>query len=126
MGTWAGVPVHVLLDLAKPLPGATDVTYHSFQMMGRDDPLYPEGFYYESNPMMQATQPQTLMAYGLNGEELPVKNGAPMRLRVETSTGFRSAKWIERIDVVGRYDIIGRGKGGWFEDFDDYDRLQMI
>ncbi len=55
-----------------------------------------------------------------------MKNGAPLRMRLETSTGFRSIKWVERIEVVNRYDIIGKGRGGWFEDFDNYDRLQMI
>ncbi|WP_272913492.1 molybdopterin-dependent oxidoreductase [Corynebacterium renale] len=76
--------------------------------------------------MSEATQPETLVAISLNGEDVPVKNGAPLRMRLETSTGFRSIKWVERIEVVNRYDIIGKGRGGWFEDFDNYDRLQMI
>lgn len=126
IGRWGGVPLHVLLDMAKPLPGATDVMFKSFQCMGRDDNLYPEGFYYESCPMMEAMQPQTLVATNLNGENVPIKNGAPMRIRQEISTGFRSAKWVERIEVVNRYDIVGKSRGGWFEDFDNYDRLQMI
>lgn len=126
IGTWGGVPLHVLLDLVKPLPGATDVIFKCFQCMGRDDNLYPEGFYYDSAPMMEATQPQTLVATNLNGEDVPIKNGAPMRIRQEISCGFRSAKWVERIEVVNRYDIIGKSRGGWFEDFDNYDRMQMI
>ncbi|MDO5747105.1 MAG: molybdopterin-dependent oxidoreductase [Actinomycetaceae bacterium] len=126
IGTWGGVPLHVILDLVKPLPGATDVVFHCFQNMGRDDAIYPEGWYYESCPMMEARQPQTLVATNLNGEDIPIKNGAPVRIRQEISTGFRSAKWVERIEVVNRYDIIGKGRGGWFEDFDYYDRLQMI
>lgn len=126
VGEWGGVPLSVLLDLAKPLPGATDVVFHCFQNMGRDDAIYPEGWYYESCPMMEARQPQTLVATSLDGEAIPIKNGAPVRVRQEISTGFRSAKWVERIEVVNRYDIIGKGRGGWFEDFDDYDRMQMI
>lgn len=126
IGTWGGIPLAKLLELVKPLPGATDVVFKSFQQMGRDDALYPEGWYYESCPMMEAMQPQTLVATNLNGEDIPIKNGAPMRIRQEISTGFRSAKWVDRIEVVSRYDIIGKGRGGWFEDFDNYDRLQMI
>lgn len=126
VGTWGGVPLPRLLELVKPLPGATDVVFMCFQNMARDDELYPEGWYYESCPMMEATQPQTLIATTLNGKEIPIKNGAPCRLRQEISTGFRSAKWVERIEVVNRYDIIGKGRGGWFEDFDNYDRMQMI
>lgn len=126
VGKWEGIPVHALLELVKPLPGATDVIYMSHQRMGRDDPLYSESWYYDSNSMLEASQPQSLIAIGLNSDELPIKNGAPVRLRVETSTGFRSVKWLERIEVVNRYDIIGEGRGGWFEDNDYYDRMQMI
>ncbi len=49
-----------------------------------------------------------------------------MRLRTETSTGFRNLKWLERIEVVNRYDIILEGRGGYFEDADFYDRNQLI
>lgn len=127
IGRWRGVPVSDLLDLVGPLPGATDVVYLSFQDMGRDDALYEGGMYYESTPMIEARQPQTLVAFELNDEgEIPAKNGAPVRLRTETSTGFRNLKWLERIDVVNRYDIIVEGRGGYFEDADFYDRNQLI
>ncbi len=127
IGRWRGIPVSGLLDLVGPLPGATDVVYLSFQDMGRADALYEGGTYYESNPMIEARMPQTLIAFELNDEgEIPAKNGAPVRLRVETSTGFRSLKWLERIEVVNRYDIIAEGRGGYFEDADFYDRNQLI
>ncbi len=127
IGRWRGIPVADLLDLVRPLPGATDVVYTSFQDMGRDDPLYEGGTYYDSNPMIEARMPQTLIAFELNDEgEIAAKNGAPVRLRVETSTGFRSLKWLERIEVVNRYDIILEGRGGYYEDSDFYDRNQLI
>ena len=127
IGKWHGITVSDLLDLVGPLPGATDVVYLSFQSMGRDDALYEGGHFYESNPMIEARQPQTLIAFELNEEgEIPAKNGAPLRLRTETSTGFRNAKWVERIEVVNRYDVILEGRGGYFEDADFYDRNQLI
>lgn len=127
IGKWRGIPLYSLLELVKPLPGATDVAFLSFQDMDRDDPLYDGGYFYETAPMIEATQPQTLIAYDLNDDgEIPAKNGAPVRLRVETSTGFRNAKWLERIEVVNRYDIIGEGRGGYYEDADFYDRNQLI
>lgn len=127
IGKWRGITVSDLLDLVKPLPGATDVVYTSFQDMGRDDALYEGGTYYESTPMIEARMPQTLIAFDLNDEgEIPAKNGAPVRLRTETSTGFRNLKWLERIEVVNRYDIILEGRGGYFEDADFYDRNQLI
>lgn len=126
VGKWGGVPLRELLELARPLPGATDVAVLCFQNMSRDDDHYTGGFYYETASMEEATQPQSLIAITLNDEHIPIKNGAPCRLRLETSTGFRSAKWIERVEVVNRYDIIGDGEGGFFEDTGDYDRLQTL
>lgn len=127
IGRWSGIPVSDLLDLIVPLPGATDVVYTSFQNMNRDDALYEGGAYYESTPMIEARMPQTLIAFELNDEgEIPAKNGAPVRLRTESSTGFRSLKWLERIEVVNRYDIIAHGRGGYFEDTDFFDRNQLI
>ncbi|WP_338021068.1 molybdopterin-dependent oxidoreductase [Corynebacterium macginleyi] len=63
------------------------------------------------------------MAIGYDGGEIPIKNGAPVRLRLEISTGFRSAKWLDLIEVVNRFGIIGNGRGGFFEDTDSYDHL---
>lgn len=126
LGKWEGVPLAQLLDLVMPLEEASDVVVHSFQNMTRDDDNYNGSYYYESMPMVEARQPETLIAVGYDGGEIPIKNGAPMRLRLETSTGFRSAKWLDRIEVVNRFDIIGNGRGGFFEDTDSYDRLQML
>lgn len=112
---WRGITMSDLLDLVQPLPGATDVVYTSFQNMGRDDALYEGGTYYESTPMIEARMPQTLIAFELNDEgEIPAKNGGTVRLRLESSTGFRSLKWLERIEVVNRYDIILEGRGGYY------------
>lgn len=126
VGAWDGIPLGDLVRLAGPLPEAADVIVHSFQNMTRDDDTYEGSYYYESMSMEEAMQPQSLIAIGYGGDELPIKNGAPCRLRLETSTGFRSAKWIERIEVVSRFDIIGNGRGGFFEDTDSYDRLQTL
>ncbi|MEJ5997790.1 molybdopterin-dependent oxidoreductase [Corynebacterium sp. H130] len=126
VGKWDGVPLATLLNLVKPLDGASEVVVHSFQNMTRDDDLYNGAYYFESMPMLEAMQPQSLIAIGYDGDEIPIKNGAPMRLRLETSTGFRSAKWLDRIEVVNRFDIVGNGKGGFFEDTGSYDRLQTL
>jgi DMSO/TMAO reductase YedYZ molybdopterin-dependent catalytic subunit len=60
--------------------------------------------------------PQTILAYALNDEALPVKNGAPLRLRVERQLGYKQAKYLMRIDVVARLDDIRGGAGGYWED----------
>lgn len=126
IGQWDGVPLAELIDLARPLEGANEVVVTSFQNMTRDDDLYDGSYYYETLSFEEAMQPQSMIATGYLDGELPIKNGAPVRLRLETSTGYRSAKWIERIEITSRFDIIGNGKGGYFEDTGSYDRLQMI
>jgi DMSO/TMAO reductase YedYZ molybdopterin-dependent catalytic subunit len=63
-----------------------------------------------------AVQPQTILAYEMNGRPLPVPHGAPLRLRVENQLGYKMAKWINRIEVVDSFKHIGNGQGGWRDD----------
>ncbi|MEA2938686.1 MAG: hypothetical protein QOC56_2190, partial [Alphaproteobacteria bacterium] len=66
--------------------------------------------------MLDAFHPQTILAYGMNGGDLPTRHGAPLRLRVERQIGYKNAKFVNRIEAVDRLDRIGRGKGGFWED----------
>ena len=66
--------------------------------------------------MELAVHPQTILAYEMNGQPLPVSHGAPLRLRLETQLGFTMVKWIRAIEFVEDYKNIGKGYGGWFED----------
>jgi DMSO/TMAO reductase YedYZ molybdopterin-dependent catalytic subunit len=61
--------------------------------------------------MLDAWHPQTLLAYGMNGEELPSRHGAPLRLRVPRQLGFKSLKHLSRITVVESVKNIGKGLG---------------
>jgi len=73
-------------------------------------------YYYESLDLLEATHPQTILAYGLNGQSLPVANGAPVRVRAERQLGYKMPKYVERIELVESYDHISGGKGGYWED----------
>ncbi len=72
--------------------------------------------YYESIDLFDAVNPQTLLAYELNGRPLPVSNGAPVRLRVERQLGYKQAKYVMRIEMVDALAPIGDGRGGYWED----------
>ncbi|KQP73782.1 molybdopterin oxidoreductase [Methylobacterium sp. Leaf111] len=76
--------------------------------------------YYESIDLVNAFHPQTILAYDMNGQALPVSNGAPLRLRVERNLGYKQAKYVMRIEVVESFARLGEGKGGYWED-QDYD-----
>ncbi|MEH3119769.1 MAG: molybdopterin-dependent oxidoreductase [Methylorubrum populi] len=72
--------------------------------------------YYESIDLTDAFHPQTILAYDLNGQALPVPNGAPLRLRVERQLGYKQAKYVMRIEVTEGLKGIGDGNGGYWED----------
>jgi DMSO/TMAO reductase YedYZ molybdopterin-dependent catalytic subunit len=114
IGKWTGVPLRQVLARVQPLPTARYLVFHCADPM--DGPDVPASTYYESIDLVEAAHPQTILAYALNGEPLPVKNGAPLRLRVERQLGYKQAKYLMRIDLVERLDGIRGGKGGYWED----------
>jgi DMSO/TMAO reductase YedYZ molybdopterin-dependent catalytic subunit len=66
--------------------------------------------------MLDALHPQTILAYGMNGRDLPIGHGAPLRARVETQLGYKSLKFLRRIVVTDRFDDHGRQgniQNGW-------------
>jgi DMSO/TMAO reductase YedYZ molybdopterin-dependent catalytic subunit len=66
--------------------------------------------------MFDALHPQTILAYGMNGRDLPVPHGAPVRLRVETQLGYKSVKYLHRIVVKDEFDDMGKMgplQNGW-------------
>jgi DMSO/TMAO reductase YedYZ molybdopterin-dependent catalytic subunit len=72
--------------------------------------------YYESIDLFDAFNPQTILAYDLNGKPLPVSNGAPLRLRVERQLGYKQAKYVMRVELVDTLAGLGQGSGGYWED----------
>jgi DMSO/TMAO reductase YedYZ molybdopterin-dependent catalytic subunit len=72
--------------------------------------------YYESIDLFGARNPQTILAYGLNGQTLPIANGAPLRVRIEQQLGYKMAKYIQAIEIVDTFAKIAGGNGGYWED----------
>jgi DMSO/TMAO reductase YedYZ molybdopterin-dependent catalytic subunit len=109
---WSGVPLKHVLDAVRPLPSARFVVFHCA------DPMEGPGSarYYESIDMIDAVHPQTILAYELNDKQLPVANGAPLRLRVERQLGYKHAKYLSRIELVDSLAGIRGGNGGYWED----------
>jgi DMSO/TMAO reductase YedYZ molybdopterin-dependent catalytic subunit len=107
---WSGVRVADILSTVRPRANARYVVFHC---MDRDQQGTP---YYESLDMHEAYQPQTLLALRMNGAPIPPRHGAPVRLRVPTQLGYKSAKWVARVEVVSSFANLGSGKGGYWED----------
>jgi DMSO/TMAO reductase YedYZ molybdopterin-dependent catalytic subunit len=104
IGQWTGVPLSLVLDAVGMLPTARFVMFYSY-----DD--WASGI-----DLLDALHPQTILAYGMNGKDLPIAHGAPLRLRVERQIGYKSMKFLKSIVVKDEFDDGGaKGdiQGGW-------------
>ena len=113
IGKWTGVPLAAIMAQVKPKTNARFVVFHCADNFGEGKDATP---YYESIDMDDANHPQTILAYGLNDQTLPVTNGAPLRLRVERQLGYKQAKYVMRLELVESFAAIGDGNGGYWED----------
>ena len=97
---WIGAPLSHILHVAGTLPRARYVVYRSFQ---------PD--WWESIDMADALHPQTFIAHGMNGGDLPVPFGGPLRMRVPRQLGYKSVKYITRLTVTDSLKHFGKGLG---------------
>ncbi|RAK67438.1 molybdopterin-dependent oxidoreductase [Phenylobacterium kunshanense] len=115
IGEWTGARLSALLDRARLKPEARYIVLHCADTL---DPYATDGAgrYYESIDLVDAYHPQTILAYAMNGATLPVRHGAPLRLRVERQLGYKHAKYVMRVEAVASLEGIGRGQGGFWPD----------
>lgn len=97
---WSGTPLAAVLDASGVRPTARYIVYFS------SDPDW-----WQSIDIDEAMHPQTLLAWGMNGADLPVPFGGPLRLRVPRQLGYKSVKFINRIVVTDSLDGFGSGRG---------------
>jgi len=114
IGKWTGVPLHLILDAAGLRQEARYIVFHCADTFG-DRP------YYESIDLIDAFHPQTILAWALNDRYLQIPNGAPLRLRVERQLGYKQAKYLMRIEARDSLAGLWHGKGGFWEDSNDYE-----
>src|SRR5450432_4209814 len=97
---WTGVPLSHVLNVVGVRPEAKYVVYFSIQ----------HGWW-DSVDMADALHPQTLVAYGMNGGDMPPGHGGPLRLRVPRQLGYKSVKYITRMTVTDGLKRFGKGLG---------------
>ncbi len=114
VAAWTGVALSDVLAACEPLPTARYVLFRAFDEHVEGEP------YYETIDLELARHSQTILAYDMNGEPLPIPHGAPCRLRVETQLGFKMVKYLRTIELVEDYRTVGRGQGGFREDTQYY------
>jgi DMSO/TMAO reductase YedYZ molybdopterin-dependent catalytic subunit len=96
---WTGVPVSTVLNYVGVSPKAKFVVFFPFDEA------------WDSLDLQDAFHPQTLLAHGLNGKDLPTPHGAPLRLRVARQLGYKSVKYLSHILVTDTLKDIGKGLG---------------
>ncbi len=92
-GEWVGAQLRDVLTLAGIQPNAVSVL-----LVGLDVESPEEGFRYVL-PVEKAMDPDTLLAYALNGETLPRDHGFPVRALAPGWVGSANVKWLGRIVV---------------------------
>lgn len=97
---WTGVPLSHILERVGMLPQAKFVVYHSIQ---NDQ--------WNSLDMDEAMHTQTLVTVGMNGGEIPVGHGGPLRMRVPRQLGYKSTKYINRLIVTDDLKTYRDGQG---------------
>jgi DMSO/TMAO reductase YedYZ molybdopterin-dependent catalytic subunit len=97
---WKGVRLSDVLNAVGIAPQAKWVFYFSID---KD--------WWDSLDVPDAMHPQTFLAFGMNGKEIPLDHGAPVRLRVPRQLGYKSLKFVNRITVTDTMKGIGDGLG---------------
>ena len=102
---WKGMALRDLLDPAGPLADAQRLRFY-----GVDN-------YTDTIPIEKALEPTTILAWAMNGVDLPHRHGYPLRAIVPGYFGEKHVKWLTRIELTG-----ANAKGfyetqGWGPDF---------
>lgn len=97
---WTGTTVAAVLNAVGVRPGARYLVYSS------TDPDW-----WESIDIDEAMHPQTLMAWNMNGRDLPVPFGGPLRMRVPRQLAYKSVKFLNRLVVTDTLEGFGNGSG---------------
>jgi DMSO/TMAO reductase YedYZ molybdopterin-dependent catalytic subunit len=92
---WTGVPLRTVLEASGVNASARFVQFYCYDIVA------------DGIDMLDALHPQTILAYGMNGRDLPVAHGAPLRARVETQLGYKSMKYLRKIVVTDEFDDLG-------------------
>jgi DMSO/TMAO reductase YedYZ molybdopterin-dependent catalytic subunit len=97
---WIGTPLHEVLSAVGVLPQVRYIVYYSIQ----------KGWW-ESIDMADALHPQTLLTWGMNDGDLPVRFGGPLRMRVPRQLGYKSLKYVVHLTATDSIKRFGKGLG---------------
>lgn len=85
--SWKGVHLSQLVALVKPTSDVSYVNFYSF-----------DGKYTETLKLSEALDPSVLLVYEMDGQPLRQEQGYPLRLFVPKMYGYKSIKWVNRVE----------------------------
>jgi DMSO/TMAO reductase YedYZ molybdopterin-dependent catalytic subunit len=94
---WTGVRLKDVLDFVGVTEDAVYVAYYGADRHASGDP--GKAPISRGVPMYKALEPETLIAWAMNGEDIPAENGYPLRLVCAGWPGSVSGKWLKKIVV---------------------------
>jgi DMSO/TMAO reductase YedYZ molybdopterin-dependent catalytic subunit len=98
---WTGASLSTILQMARPLENVVEVLCAGADA-GVPPPVGAPTRYERSLPIADAMRDDVLVAYAMNGEDLPREHGAPLRLVVPGWYGMASVKWLARLSALER------------------------
>ena len=101
-GLWEGVPLREVVRRVGKVGNVRRVYYWGFH---NDDPaqLFQSSLAYNRVMETPPWEPPPLVAYRLNGRDIPLERGGPVRMVVPWAHGFKSIKWLQRIVLTNDY-----------------------
>jgi DMSO/TMAO reductase YedYZ molybdopterin-dependent catalytic subunit len=104
---WQGVRLQTILDMARPKPEASFITFHSL-----------DGYYTDSLSVGQSSLPDALLAYHMYEKPLPPEHGYPLRFVMPKMYGYKGAKFLYRLEfaatqATGYWEERGWQVNGW-------------
>ena len=122
---WTGTPLKGILEEAGLGDGTMEILFtgHDRGVQGGQ-----VQYYQRSLSLAEATRPDVLLAYQMNGDTLPPQHGFPLRLIVPGWYGMTSVKWLDRIEAVAEpfrgYQMVSGYR--YSQDADDPGSLQRV
>ena len=114
---FTGARLSDVMGLLGPRPEGVNyvmaTSYGLAQKMYDNRPREP---FYSVIDLNDADSEMTILAYERNGHPLDIHLGGPLRLRVESSHGYKMTKWIAEVAWIADYAEYGDGRGGTRED----------
>lgn len=98
---WVGVPLKDVLALAELKNTAKQVTFN-----GLDDGVFGGGDFVKALDMNVALNGEVMIAYRMNGQDLPFLNGFPVRLVVP---GYYGTYWVKHLSEIEVIDTVFDG-----------------